>query len=67
VELPHFGPEAAKAVVTLGIGLILGGALKVLLDTYQNELKQREEEHELRERLLAPISEMSMIESRTHA
>jgi hypothetical protein len=32
--------------------------LKVLLDTYQNELKQRAEEHELRERLLADLRDV---------
>jgi hypothetical protein len=45
----RFGPDVAKAVLGLGSGLILGGALKYLLDRYQEDQKKREVEHELRE------------------
>lgn len=31
----HFGIEVGKAVLALSTGLILGGALKVMLDLYQ--------------------------------
>jgi hypothetical protein len=52
---PHFGLELAKGALTLGSGLILGGAVKVLLDRYQQALKERQDEHELRERLLGDL------------
>jgi hypothetical protein len=52
---PGFSLELAKAMVTLGSGLILGGAVKVLLDRYQEAQKDRAEDHELRERLLADL------------
>jgi hypothetical protein len=52
---PPFTLELAKATLTLGSGLILGGALKVLLDQYQVAQKEHEEAHELQERLLGDI------------
>src|SRR3954447_26273749 len=39
-----FDLELAKALLTLGTGLILGGAVKVLLDQFQYAQKTREEE-----------------------
>jgi hypothetical protein len=56
--LPQFGLELAKAALTLGTGLILGGAVKVMLDRYQEALKERQEDHELRERLLADLRDV---------
>jgi hypothetical protein len=66
---PHFGTEVAKATLALGTGLILGGALKAMLDRYQEVQKQRAEDHErvqkqreeddeLRERLLAELRDV---------
>jgi hypothetical protein len=33
---PHFGVDIARAALTLGSGLILGGAVKAALDHYRN-------------------------------
>jgi hypothetical protein len=53
-----FGLDLARDTVTLGTGLILGGALKALLDRYQQAQKEQVETHELRERLLADIRDV---------
>jgi hypothetical protein len=50
-----FGLELAKALLTLGSGLILGGAVKILLDRFQASAKEKEEERAARERLLADL------------
>jgi hypothetical protein len=55
---PSFWVELAKALLSLGTGLILGGALKALLDAYQGKRKQREEDYELRERLLGDLRDV---------
>jgi hypothetical protein len=52
---PNFGLDIAKATLTLGSGFILSGAVKVMLDRYQQTQKDRQEDHELRERLLADL------------
>jgi hypothetical protein len=51
----HFGVEVGKAILALGTGLILGGALKAMLDMYQATQEQRAGDHELRERLLSDL------------
>lgn len=64
-----FDLELAKALLTLGTGLILGGAVKVLLDQFQSAQKTREEEQTRRasqvveeqarhERLLADLRDV---------
>jgi hypothetical protein len=55
---PHFGLDIARAILTLGSGLILGGAVKVMLDGLQAAQKERQDEHELRERLLAELRDV---------
>ena len=49
------GLELAKALLTLGTGFMLGGALKVVLDRYQDSARRRQEEHDRYERLLADL------------
>ena len=39
----HFGIEVGKAVLALSTGLILGGALNVMLDLYQATQQSRRE------------------------
>jgi hypothetical protein len=51
----HFGIEVGKTVLALGTGLILGGALKVMLDQYQAAQQKQAQEHELHERLLSDL------------
>ena len=51
----HFGVEVGKTVLALGTGLILGGALKVMLDQYQAAQQKQAREHELQERLLSDL------------
>jgi hypothetical protein len=56
--LPGFGLEVAKSLLALGTGLILGGALKALLDLYQESGKEQKEAHELSERLLGDLRDV---------
>jgi hypothetical protein len=58
VDNPPSGQDLANALVTLGSGIVLGGGLKFLLDRYQQKQKKREEQHELRERLLAELRDV---------
>ena len=51
----QFELELAKALLTLATGLILGGAVKVLLDHFQETAKLRDEEQARHERLLADL------------
>jgi hypothetical protein len=51
----HFGVEVGKTVLALGTGLILGGALKVMLDQYQATQLKQARDHELQERLLSDL------------
>ena len=50
-----FGLEFAKALLTLGSGLVLGGTVKILLDRFQALAKEKEEERVALERLLADL------------
>jgi hypothetical protein len=52
---PGFGLNFANAMLALSSGLILGGAVKLLLDSYQESQKQRDEQYDLRERLLEDL------------
>ena len=54
----HFGGDLGKALLTLGSGLILSGAVKVLLDQYQEQQRRRDDDHALRERLLADLRDV---------
>jgi hypothetical protein len=65
----NFCLELARASLTFGIGLILGGAVKLWLDSYQETQKRLDEErvearkkenevHEVRERLLADLRDV---------
>jgi hypothetical protein len=58
VDNPPSGPDLANALMTLGSGVILGGGVKYLLDRYQQKQKERDEHHELRERLLAELRDV---------
>jgi hypothetical protein len=51
----HFGIEVGKTVLALSTGLILGGALKVMLDLYQATEQKQARDHEVRERLLTDL------------
>jgi hypothetical protein len=53
-----FGSSCAGALMTLATGLIISGALKLLLDSYQERKKLRDEQYELRERLLGEIRDV---------
>jgi hypothetical protein len=53
-----FGSNFANAMLALSSGLILGGAVKLLLDSYQESQKKRDEQHELRERLLDDLRDV---------
>lgn len=55
---PNFGVDVGKALLAVGSGLILSGALKMLLDRYQAAQKKRDDEHELRERLLGNLRDV---------
>jgi hypothetical protein len=54
----HVAIEIGRAAITLGIGFILGGALKIMLDRYQDEVADKKKAHELRERLLADLRDV---------
>jgi hypothetical protein len=53
-----FGSSCSSALMTLATGLIISGALKLLLDSYQDSKKERDEQHELRERLLEEMRDV---------
>lgn len=55
---PHFAIEIGRASLTLGTGLILGGAVKLMLDRYQDEVADKKKALELRERLLADLRDV---------
>lgn len=55
---PHFAIEVGRAALTLGTGIILGGAVKVLLDRYQDGVADKKKAHELTERLLADLRDV---------
>ena len=60
VEEPylHFATELGKTALALGTGLILGGALKIMLDRYHETVAKKQKAHELRERLLADLRDV---------
>lgn len=47
-----FGSNFANSMLALSSGLILGGGVKLLLDSFQESQKKRHEQRELREHLL---------------
>ncbi len=55
---PHFAIEIGRAALTLGTGIILGGAVKMMLDRYQDGVADKKKAHELRERLLADLRDV---------
>jgi hypothetical protein len=55
---PHFAIEIGRAALTLGTGIILGGAVKMMLDRYQDRVADKKKAHELRERLLADLRDV---------
>lgn len=57
----HFGRELGQALLTLGSGFIFSGAVKVLLDQYQETQKKELEAHEVRERLLGDLRDVKGI------
>jgi hypothetical protein len=54
----HFGASVATAIVALGSGIILGGGVKLFLDSYQESKHKRDEWDELRERLLGDLRDV---------
>lgn len=50
-----FGSNFANSMLALSSGLILGGGVKLLLDSFQESQKKRHEQRELRERLITEL------------
>ena len=61
-EPPHFGVEVGRAALTLGSGLILGGAVKVTLDHYQQSQEKCEQARQSRRQL---VEELRNVRQRT--
>jgi hypothetical protein len=55
---PQFVDDIARAGLALGTGLILGGALKFMLEAYQRGIEQRGELQELCQRLWAELRDV---------
>lgn len=55
---PHFGVEVARATLTLGSGLILGGAVKVALDHYQQAQDKGEQARQSRRQLVGELRDV---------
>jgi hypothetical protein len=53
-----FGSNFANSMLALSSGLILGGGVKLLLDSFQESQKKRHEQRELRERLLNDLRDV---------
>lgn len=58
ISPPHFGIDVARAALTLGSGLILGGAVKVALDHYQQSQEKREQGREARQQLVEELRDV---------
>lgn len=55
---PHFGVDIARAALTLGSGLILGGAVKAALDHYQQSQASLEQDRESRRQLVEDLRDI---------
>lgn len=55
---PHFGVEVARAALTLGSGLILGGGVKVALDHYQQAQDKSEQARQARRQLVEELRDV---------
>jgi hypothetical protein len=53
-----FGSSCSSALMTLATGLIISGGLKLLLDSYQDSKKKRDEQREVRERVLEEMRDV---------
>ncbi len=54
----HPAIEVGRAALTLGTGIILGGAVKTMLDRHQDRVADKKKAHELTERLLADLRDV---------
>ena len=57
-EPPHFGMEVGRAALRLGSGLILGGAVKVTLDHYQQSQEKCEQARQARRQLVEELRDV---------
>jgi hypothetical protein len=53
-----FGANFANSMLALSSGLILGGGVKLLIDSFQESQRKRREQRELRERLLNDLRDV---------
>jgi len=58
VQPQHFGVEVARAALTLGSGLILGGAVKVALDHYQQSQEKSEQAAQAHRQLVEELRDV---------